>query len=174
MLLISISLYCVVGLPILVIWNGYSQLLFSLSSPRYPCPAGLSCSYPNCHSSPWSQPSRTGRSSKVTLPHQYRCSYLKDRPPVTAIPAAGLPYCSPRVFITRKSAELRTENTEIGAIDLQDVNLSFIPTKSNHPEGFSLRDISPLKVSLHRITLDASSYATLADVKRGVCCGHSV
>ena len=32
-------------------------------------------------------------------------------------------------------------------MDPQDVNLSFIPTKSNHPEGFFLIGISPLKVS---------------------------
>ena len=42
---------------------------------------------------------------------------------------------------------IRTENTGISGIDLQGVNLSFIPTKSNHPERFFLRGISPLKVS---------------------------
>ena len=63
-----------------------------------------------------------------------------------AIPAADLPYCSPCVYIACKTAELRTENTGIGGMDLQGVNLSFIPTKNNHPERFFLRGISPLKV----------------------------
>ena len=36
-------------------------------------------------------------------------------------------------------------------------NLSFIPRKSNYPERFVLRGISPLNVILYRMTLDASS-----------------
>ena len=44
-----------------------------------------------------------------------------DWPPVTAIPGADLPHCSPCVYITHKSAELRTENTGIDGMDLQDV-----------------------------------------------------
>ena len=47
--------------------------------------------------------------------------FLGDPSPVTAIPAANLPYCSPCVYNTSKSAELRTEYTGIGGMDLQDV-----------------------------------------------------
>ena len=32
-------------------------------------------------------------------------------------------------------------------MDLQDINLNSISRKSNHPEGFSVRVIYPLKVS---------------------------
>ena len=32
-------------------------------------------------------------------------------------------------------------------MDFQDINLSSIPTKSNHPEEFFLRGTSPLKIS---------------------------
>ena len=38
----------------------------------------------------WSQPSRTGCPSKITLSYKYCWSYLRDWPPVTAIPAADL------------------------------------------------------------------------------------
>ena len=96
--------------------------------------------------SPWSQPSRTGRPSKVKQSHPYCCSYLGDWLPVTAIPVVDKVYCSPCVYIIRKSAEVRTENIGTGGIDLQGVHLSSIPTKNNHPEKFFLRGISPLKV----------------------------
>ena len=61
----------------------------------------------NCYNSPWSQPSRTGCLPQVTLSYKYCCPYPGDWPPVTAIPAADLPHCSPCVYITRKSAELK-------------------------------------------------------------------
>ena len=53
-------------------------------------------------------------------------------------------------------------------MDLHHVDLSFIPTKSNHLEVFFLRGISLFKIPLHRIT-----HATLAGVKRGGCCGRA-
>ena len=52
----------------------------------------------------------------------------------------------PVADITRKSAELSTENTGIGETDHQNANPSFIPTKGNHLESFFLGGISPLKV----------------------------
>ena len=47
-------------------------------------------------------------------------------------------------------------------------SLSFVPTKSNHPERYFLRAMTPHKVPLHRITLDASCHATLAVSSEGV------
>ena len=43
--------------------------------------------------------------------------YMRDRLSVTVIPAADLPNCSPCVYNTRKSAELRTGNTGIDGMD---------------------------------------------------------
>ena len=59
-------------------------------------------------------------------------------------------------------------------MDLQGVNLSSIPTKSNHLGEFFLRAISPFEFSLLRMTLDALSHATIANVKTEICCGQSV
>ena len=42
---------------------------------------------------------------------------------------------------------VKNENTGIGGMDLQGVNLSFVPTMSNHPKAIFLRDIPSLKVS---------------------------
>ena len=51
--------------------------------------------------------------------------------------------------------------------------LSSIPTGSNHPKRFS-SEVSPrLRFSLQRMMPNAESLATLADVKRGGCCGVS-
>ena len=73
--------------------------------------------------------------------------YLGDRPPVTAIPAAGLPDCSSCVYNTLKSAELRTEIQGLVEWIFRIFDLSLIPTRSNRPERLFLRGVYPLKVS---------------------------
>ena len=77
---------------------------------------------------------------------QVLCSYLGDWPPVTAIPAADLPHCSLCVYIIRKSAELRTENTGIDGMDLQNVYPEFYSNEEQLPRKVFLRGISPLKI----------------------------
>ena len=63
-----------------------------------------------------------------------------------AIPAADLLHCSPCVYITRKSAELKTENTGLDGMDLQDVWPEFYSNEEQPPRKGFLRGISPLKV----------------------------
>ena len=68
------------------------------------------------------------------------------RKPFTSISAADLPHCSPCVCITRKSAELRTENTGLDETDLQDVWPEFYSNEEQPPQKVFLRSISPFKV----------------------------
>ena len=89
MLLINVSQCYVVELPTLAIGTlsiSTRESILSataLSSPGRPCPAGLtschwlviiSCVCCNRYRSPWSQHSKTLRSSNVTLSKQYCCS----------------------------------------------------------------------------------------------------
>ena len=130
MLFINISLCHVVGLPTLAIGTlSTSTLEWILPDPTiFSCLIQDAPALPICRAFVVSATVLPGVNLlehnvplKVTLPHQYCYSYLGDRMPVTVISATDLPECSPCVYNTRKSAELRGENTGVGGMDLQDV-----------------------------------------------------
>ena len=128
MLFISISLCYAVRLPALAIGTLSTftlEWIFSapafLSNLRRPYPAGRRVFVATATVLFGVNSLEHDVPLKVILPHQYCCFYLGDRPPVTDIPAADLPNCSPCVYNTRKSAESRVKYTGIGVAGLQHV-----------------------------------------------------